>query len=374
MEITQENNALVQIIETSGLEKTKAQVLLEKFTSYFEIAADWEKKIKMLEITDVSQKAEMKMAREGRLFLKEKRVQIDKTHKELKEASLREGQTLDSIKRILTNLIKPLEEELEQKEKFAEIKEAQRKESLRLERLEKLRVFDFQYDNGFNLGEMDEPMFQNLLSGCEKAYNEQKEAEKKLEEERIAKEKAEVEERERIKKENEKLKKEAEEKEKVEAARKSLRSKRSGELRPYIIFIRDYSSLIEKEEKEYQKELAEIKKGAELQWDHDRKEMARKAQEQSEQEAKLQKERAERERVEAELRAKKEAEEKAMLEAEAKAEEELNKGDKEKLQSFMQDLEMLKFKYTFKSKKYRAINKSVGELLDKTINYALSKK
>jgi hypothetical protein len=42
------------------------------------------------------------------------------------------------------------------------------------------------------------------------------------------------------------------------------------ELQPYIVFIRDYNGLILKPEEEYQSELIEIKKGAELQWKSDR--------------------------------------------------------------------------------------------------------
>jgi colicin import membrane protein len=45
----------------------------------------------------------------------------------LKENALREGQTIDAIAKILTNLILPIEEDLENKEKFAEIQEAARK-------------------------------------------------------------------------------------------------------------------------------------------------------------------------------------------------------------------------------------------------------
>jgi hypothetical protein len=157
------------------------------------------------------------------------------------------------------------------------------------------------------------------------------------------------------------------------------------------VFIRDYNSLIEKEEKSYQKEFAEIKKGAELEWEQQRKEALRKQKEEEdsekekqllreaseklakEQEEKLKIARQEKEKIEKELNEKKEADEKLKKEAELKAEEELNKGDKEKLTSFMSDLEMMKYKYTFKGKKYQGIQKDVNTLIDKIINHALSK-
>ena len=133
-----QNNELVRVIETSGLDKTKAQVLLDKFTGYFEIASEWERKTKELIVNDISQVTEMKMAREARLFLSKKRIDIEKTRKALKEDSLREGQTIDAIAKILKNLIEPIENELEKKERFAEIKEAERKAELKAERTEKL--------------------------------------------------------------------------------------------------------------------------------------------------------------------------------------------------------------------------------------------
>lgn len=58
--------------------------------------------------------------------------------------------------------------------------------------------------------------------------------------------------------------------EKVEKERKEIRNKRSDELKPYIIFIRNYSELIEMPEEDYKKELSEVKKGAELQWEYER--------------------------------------------------------------------------------------------------------
>jgi len=173
-------NQLSTIVKESGLEKTKAQVLLDNFSRYFQLAADWEKKAKTIVVTDESQIAEMKMARTGRLFLRQKRIVIEKTRKELKEQALREGKAIDGIANILKALIIPIEEYLEKQEKFIEIKIA------------------------------------------EEAKRKRIEAEKKAEEERIAKEKAEIEEQKRIREENERLRKEAEEKEK-ELARERAR-------------------------------------------------------------------------------------------------------------------------------------------------------
>jgi hypothetical protein len=62
-----------------------------------------------------------------------------------------------------------------------------------------------------------------------------------------------------------------------EEAEKAKQDKRKAELQPYIVFIRDYNGLLAKEDDAYLTELADIKKGAEMQWEYDRKQMAEKA-------------------------------------------------------------------------------------------------
>ena len=49
------------------------------------------------------------MAREGRLFLAQKRIDVEKARKALKEQSLRKGQAIDAIAKFLTSLIEPTE-------------------------------------------------------------------------------------------------------------------------------------------------------------------------------------------------------------------------------------------------------------------------
>jgi len=165
------------IINDSGLETTKARVLLENFKDYFDIADEWETKAKTIVVTDEKQKPDMAMARVGRLFLRDKRIAIEKTRKDLKEQSLREGKAIDGIANILKSLIVPIEEYLEKQEKFIEIRDAEIAEQKRIEADQLLR--------------------------------------EKEEAERIAREKAEIAERERIRKENETLRAEAIERERL---------------------------------------------------------------------------------------------------------------------------------------------------------------
>lgn len=164
-------NQLEVIVKESQLEKTKADYILQNFQDYFQIASEWEAKSKTLIVTRADQKAEMEMARTGRLFLREKRIAVENSRKRLKEESLREGKAIDGIANVLKALIVPIEEYLERQERFVQIEQENKDAILRAE------------------------------------------IEKRMEEERIAKEKAEAEAREQMRLENERLKKEAQEKE-----------------------------------------------------------------------------------------------------------------------------------------------------------------
>lgn len=166
-----EENRLSLVVKESGLDTNEGQVLLDKFSSYEQIAKEWEIKAKAIVVTDESQVTEMKMAKEARKFLSDKRIAVEKARKELKEQSLRKGQAIDAIARFLTSLIEPIEKYLKEQEDFIEIKRKKEEEARRLEE------------------------------------------ERRLEDERVKKEEAERAEQERIRLENAKLKQEAEEKE-----------------------------------------------------------------------------------------------------------------------------------------------------------------
>lgn len=128
-------NQLQVIVQESGLEATKAAVIMEQFGDYFAIAAEWEVKAKAIVVTDASQKEEMELARKGRLFLRDKRIAIEKNRKAIKEQTLREGKAIDGIANVLKALIVPIEEHLAAQENFVELlaQEAANKERIRLE-------------------------------------------------------------------------------------------------------------------------------------------------------------------------------------------------------------------------------------------------
>src|SRR4030043_2249062 len=127
------DNQLQTIVQSSGLDKIKADFILQQFQDYFKIAGEWDLKAKSIVVTDESQTTDMEMARVGRLFLKEKRVAIEKARKSLKEQALREGKAIDGIANVLKALIVPIEEYLDKQEHFVEIKAAEEAERIRIE-------------------------------------------------------------------------------------------------------------------------------------------------------------------------------------------------------------------------------------------------
>jgi len=181
-------------------------------------------------------------------------------------------------------------------------------------------------------------------------------------------------------KENERLRKEAEEREKLEAEQRQKQEKRSHEMKPYIVFIRDYNDMLNLSDGDYAKELGDIKKAANEYWEHERKEKEQREKEEKERIARENKARLERERIakeeklkreklEAELRKKQETEERERKESEAKRQAELNKGDAAKVKDLIADLIEIKNKYVFESSKNRKMYKVVGVLIDKVIGY-----
>ncbi len=154
------------IINETGLDTTKKNVLLENFANYFQIAEEWRLTADNLIITSADQVDEMKQARSGRLFLKEKRVLIEKTRKELKEASLNESRAIDKIAGVLKDLIEPIEKELEQKENFAKIQTELQKNALRLERSQICQPFARFVPYFIDLAELDQAGFEMILEAA----------------------------------------------------------------------------------------------------------------------------------------------------------------------------------------------------------------
>lgn len=223
------DNKLTVIAKENGLDVEKTQGLLSKFKEPLEHAQNALETAKGIQVTSEDQTAEMEEARHARLELKDIRVGVEHTRKELKEQSLREGKAIDGMANIIKAMVIPAEEYLEKQEKFAE---NLAKEVLARQTAERLNTL-LQYTDSPNLysfESMDAGVFEKLVSELKTAKETRENAEKQVELDRIAKEKADKEEQERIRQENAKLKAEAEAREaaaakeraKAEAERKAI--------------------------------------------------------------------------------------------------------------------------------------------------------
>jgi len=289
--------ALTLQVNQYGLSPETSLFIEQSFAPFFKQTEEWMEKAKGLEVTDISQVMEMQMAKQARLALKNIRVEADKTRKALKEDSLKYGNAVQQIYNIIEGRIKPIETELESKEKFAEIQEEKRKELLKSQRVEML--FPYEVDTTYmDLRNMSEPVFSKLLEDSKFAYDARIAAQLKAEQDKAQREKEEAEERERIRLENIKLREEAEKREKEQA-----------ELNAMIEAERKENERVQNEHRKAEEErIAAIEEKARKEREAAETERKRI---QAELDAKKEEERKEAERKQAEERAKKEAEKKA---------------------------------------------------------------
>lgn len=297
-----------------GIEETKAEEItkgLKTILAEREALQEEYNKCVTLEILPEN----IPLFKDLRLRIRDNRTKgIEVWHKNNKAYFLAGGNFVDAIKRKEVAENERMEEKLLDAEKFFENQERERVEKLRTERLEMIKPYtDIE---PLALGHMEQAVFDNLLSGFKVAYEVRIAAEKKTEEDRIAREKAEAEEREKQRLENIRLKEEADKREKeIQAEREKARK--------------------DNEEKERLEEI-ERKKQAKILADQ----KAKADKERAELLAKAEKERQEKERLEKEIADKKAAEEKKK-QAEIKAAKDAEKKaklapDREKLMIFMQ--------------------------------------
>ena len=277
-----------------------------------------------------------RQAKEVRLKLVKVRTGISDIHKTQKAFFLSAGRFVDAWKNKETLPVEQMEEKLSEIENYYVNIERAKKAQLQAERL--LEVSKYTEHPANALCDMETQVYEAYLQGLKVAHNAKIESEAKVESERLAAIETERLEQIRIKEENARLQKEAEEK-------RIRDDKRNAELRPFIVFIRDYSKMLNMTEDDYKKEFSEIKKGAELQWEFERKEQIRKQAEAEQKEKELAAERkqAEAERKSLEEKARKEREEsERTLLAEIKAAEEKLKIEMEASRKIAAELEAKK--------------------------------
>lgn len=236
--MTQTETTLATVLGEKGIVAETQERLIAAFLPLHSQAESIIAQSRQIVVTDATQVSEMKAARKSRLALREIRVEVEAQRKKEKESALRFGQGVDMLAKHIVAAIEPEEKRLEDAEKFAERAEAERRTKLKAAREDLLRPFGTD-TTFYNLAEMPEATFAELLTTTRTAHEAKIAAAAKAEADRIAAEKAKAEEDARIRAENERLRKEAEAKEReaaaerarVEAERRAEREKAEAEAR-----------------------------------------------------------------------------------------------------------------------------------------------
>lgn len=330
-----------------GLEENKAKQISDMFKPMLDKMTELE--VQYNEVINRPIEPEtIQMAYDLRLAYVKVRTGTAAIHKDLKAFYLQGGRFVDGWKNAQLMASQGIEEKLKSIENYYVNIEKERIAKLQEKREAELRKYEVEFFPN-QLGEMDDPVWDNYISGVRLNYEATKEAERKAEEERIAKEKAEAEEQERIRQENIKLKKEAEERDRLAKIEEEKRVKAEKER-----IAKEQAEQKEREERERkEREAYEAKLKAQRE----------------ERERFEEQEKAKRKKIEDELKAKQDAERKAKEDEEARIQAELSKGDSDKVSDLISDLQALKTKYQFKSKINKDMYVSVGVLIEKVVTY-----
>lgn len=326
----EKNQLTLQSKDLELLGESKAKKIQETFEPMVVMLNEFEEKYN--EVITESQKKVTKgliqKAKRLRLDVAKVRVETGKLKDKQKEYIKLEDKAIMGVHNIIVWAVKEKEDNLKKIEDYFEIQEQIRLQKLQEERVNLLLPY-FEDARDKNLSIMDEDVFQAFLEQKKKDFEKTEEQRKEFE---------------KIKDENEKLRL-------IEKQKQDKLNERAKLLQPYIVFIRDYNTMINLPDNEFEQKLAETKKGAELQWEFDRKERQRVAD------------------LEAKLKEKERAEQ---LQEEAKQkrlQDELNKGDEDKLNDLVSELKSLKTKYNFTSDKNKKMYVEFGILINKVVSH-----
>jgi hypothetical protein len=155
------------IIKKSSMGPGQANVILSQFSKYFKTVEEWKEKALAVIVTGEEDKDSMKVAREGRLFLKNIRCTIENRRVELKEESRRRVELIDGIAKVLKEAIEPLEAHLETQEKYPEVQRIKRLNELCDSRMAELNQFPWVLSsaNRSIIGMMTDTMWSSYYGG-----------------------------------------------------------------------------------------------------------------------------------------------------------------------------------------------------------------
>jgi hypothetical protein len=207
--MTATEQAPVELVPKDAELPTKRADLPDIWQSFEQKVAKFKLTAETLTVTDVTQKAEMKLARQTRLALKDLRVEIENRRRELGEAALREKQRIDGAAKKLKEAIEPLETRLLEQEQFEEREQARIEEEKRVARTAEITPL-LSGPILIDLGKMPDAEYAKVLQDAKDAQSVRlaRELKEKQDAEAAAKAEADRIEAQRI--ENERLKAELE--------------------------------------------------------------------------------------------------------------------------------------------------------------------
>ena len=214
------------VIDPCGLGKTEADQVSAVFTPMLARMKELETEYNQVISQEINPEV-CKKAKELRIKFVKTRTGTDEIHKKAKAYYLAGGRFVDSWRTAQRFSAVNKEGELEKIEKHYELIEKEKKDKFESERVALLSRFvnDVSF---YNLREMSEQGFDQLLNSSKIAFEAQKEAEKKAEDDRIKFEQEEKAEHDRIRAENAILKEKAIKRDLEEAKKlKKLESEKS---------------------------------------------------------------------------------------------------------------------------------------------------
>ncbi len=212
--------AIQALVVKTKIDEDRARNILARFRDAYHLANEWSERAFAIVVADEEDTETIASAKNLHRIVRDERINIEKKKTAIKEPALRECQLIDGVTRHFKELLEPIETHLLTQAKFAENKEKERREQLKAERAEKLKLFEAD-PNGFDLANMSDEAFDVVYQGAVASYNARKDAEKREEEARLERERAAEAERIRLKADNDRL-----EKERAEAAAREAEQKR----------------------------------------------------------------------------------------------------------------------------------------------------
>jgi hypothetical protein len=341
-----------------GIEETKAKQIAEQFKPMLDEMAALEKEYNDIVKMEMSE-GKVEMARALRLKYVTVRTGTAKIHTKQKSFYLAAGRYIDGWKNAQVFASQDIEGNLTGIENHFQNIEKERLEKLKEARMVEIRKYfkEGEYSGvGVNLGEMTDDVWDNYIAGTKLNYETKLKAEKEAEAARLE-----------------------------DLRLNTLTNERVGLVAPYTAYtmpkdvinyreasdkeFNDYKSLLisrkgldDKQREDQRLENERLKKEAE------EKAIAEKA-EKEKADKKLEDERKAKEAAELKLKEKEDADKKAEADRIAALENDLKKADKIKVGDLMTDLNALKGKYEFKSKKNKDMYGQVGGLIDKVVNF-----